>query len=100
MVRPPAPSARDRVPLGDSGIRRHLDAAPPRRADSARGRGTRTAPAGRTSKEIAADLVLSLLTVNRHVANIYTKIGARNRAEATAFAIAHGLSAKPTNRTT
>ncbi|WP_322761020.1 helix-turn-helix transcriptional regulator [Frankia sp. Cr2] len=56
--------------------------------------------AGRTSKEIAADLVLSLLTVNRHVANIYTKIGARNRAEATAFAIAHGLSAEPANRTT
>lgn len=47
---------------------------------------------GRTSKEIAAELVLSVLTVNRHVANIYNKIGARNRAEATAFAHARDLT--------
>jgi DNA-binding NarL/FixJ family response regulator len=47
--------------------------------------------AGRTSKEIAADLVVSLLTVNRHIANVYAKIEVRNRAEATAFAIARGI---------
>jgi DNA-binding NarL/FixJ family response regulator len=46
---------------------------------------------GRTSAEIAAALVLAPATVNRHIANIYVKIGARNRAEATAFAITHGL---------
>ena len=47
--------------------------------------------AGRTSQEIARELVVALATVNRHIANIYVKIGARNRAEATAFAIAHGM---------
>jgi DNA-binding CsgD family transcriptional regulator len=47
--------------------------------------------AGYTSGEIAQRLVVSLATVNRHVANIYTKIGVRNRAEATAFAISRGL---------
>jgi DNA-binding CsgD family transcriptional regulator/tetratricopeptide (TPR) repeat protein len=46
---------------------------------------------GRTSKEIAADLVVSPLTVSRHIANVYAKINVRNRAEATAFAIAHGI---------
>jgi DNA-binding CsgD family transcriptional regulator/tetratricopeptide (TPR) repeat protein len=46
---------------------------------------------GRTSKEIASQLMLSVLTVNRHVANIYAKIGARNRAEATAYAHARHL---------
>jgi DNA-binding NarL/FixJ family response regulator len=49
--------------------------------------------AGRTSREIADALIVSLATVNRHIANVYVKIGARNRAEATAFAIGHGLTA-------
>jgi DNA-binding CsgD family transcriptional regulator len=35
---------------------------------------------GRTSKEIAAQLVLSAHTVERHIANLYAKIGARRRA--------------------
>jgi DNA-binding NarL/FixJ family response regulator len=35
--------------------------------------------------------VLSPGTVARHTANIYTKIGARGRAEAAAFATHHGL---------
>jgi DNA-binding CsgD family transcriptional regulator len=51
--------------------------------------------AGRTSKEIAAGLVVSPLTVNRHIANVYAKIEVRNRAEATAFAIAHGIADRP-----
>jgi DNA-binding CsgD family transcriptional regulator len=46
---------------------------------------------GRTNKEIAAELVLSTATVERHVANLYRKIGARRRAEATAYALNHGL---------
>lgn len=48
--------------------------------------------AGRTSQEIAGDLVISVATVNRHIANIYLKIDARNRAEATSFAIAQGIA--------
>lgn len=49
--------------------------------------------AGETNKEIAAELVLSVRTVERHVDNAYRKIGAHNRAEATAYALRHGLAA-------
>jgi DNA-binding NarL/FixJ family response regulator len=35
--------------------------------------------------------VLSIRTVQRHVENIYTKIGSRGRAAAGAFAASHGL---------
>ncbi len=38
--------------------------------------------AGRTNTEIASDLTLSVRTVARHITNIYTKIGARNKVEA------------------
>jgi DNA-binding CsgD family transcriptional regulator len=47
---------------------------------------------GRTSKEIAVELVVSETTVERHVANIYAKIGARSRVGAAAFAISNGLA--------
>jgi len=46
---------------------------------------------GRTSKEIAAELVLSVRTIERHVENIYGKIGGRNRADATAYALTRRL---------
>jgi DNA-binding CsgD family transcriptional regulator len=42
---------------------------------------------GRTNREIADRLVLSVHTVERHLANCYRKIGARNRSDATAFAL-------------
>ena len=42
---------------------------------------------------LVAALVLSVRTVERHVANAYRKIGTHNRAEATAYALRHGLSA-------
>ena len=47
--------------------------------------------AGRTSKEIAAELVVTVPTVERHITHIYGKIGARGRADATAYALRHGL---------
>jgi len=46
---------------------------------------------GSTNKEIAAHLSVSVATVERHLANLYPKIGARSRTEATAFAISRGL---------
>ena len=46
---------------------------------------------GRTNNEVAAELVLSIRTVERHIGNIYSKIGARGRADATVFALTHGL---------
>jgi DNA-binding CsgD family transcriptional regulator len=52
----------------------------------------RLVAAGRTSKEISADLSVSVRTVGRHITNIYTKIGARTRADATAYAIRHDLA--------
>jgi pimeloyl-ACP methyl ester carboxylesterase/DNA-binding CsgD family transcriptional regulator len=45
--------------------------------------------AGKANREIAAELVLSERTVQRHIADIYLKISARNRAEATAYALSH-----------
>jgi DNA-binding NarL/FixJ family response regulator len=47
---------------------------------------------GRTNKQIAAELFLSVSTVQRHVANVYTKIGAHRRAQATAYALSKGLA--------
>ena len=46
---------------------------------------------GRTNNEVADELVLSVRTVERHIGNIYSKIGARGRADATVFALTHGL---------
>ncbi len=43
--------------------------------------------AGRTNKEIAGELVLSVYTVERHLANAYRKISVRNRADATAYVL-------------
>ena len=48
--------------------------------------------AGRTNREIAEALFLSVRTVERHITNVYAKIGARGRADATAFALRHGLA--------
>jgi DNA-binding CsgD family transcriptional regulator len=46
---------------------------------------------GSTTKEIAAELVVAISTVDRHITHIYAKLGARNRAEATAMALKTGL---------
>jgi DNA-binding NarL/FixJ family response regulator len=49
---------------------------------------------GRSNDEIAAELVLSVRTVESHVASIYSKIGVSGRtarAAATAYALANGL---------
>ncbi len=54
--------------------------------------------AGLTNREIAAKLVLSVPTVERHVANIYGKIGASKRYEAVAFALKHDLGANPSRQ--
>jgi DNA-binding NarL/FixJ family response regulator len=50
---------------------------------------------GKSNQEIAAILVLSVRTVERHISNIYGKIGASGavaRATATAYALHHGLT--------
>ncbi len=47
---------------------------------------------GLSNKEVAGRLHLSVNTVERHLTNLYQKIGARGRTDATAFAIRHGLA--------
>jgi DNA-binding NarL/FixJ family response regulator len=47
---------------------------------------------GLASGELAAKLYLSVATIQRHIANIYSKIGVRNRAEATAYALRQQLA--------
>jgi DNA-binding CsgD family transcriptional regulator len=46
---------------------------------------------GETNKAIATELVLSERTVDRHVSNIFTKMGVSSRAAATAHAYKHRL---------
>ena len=47
--------------------------------------------AGLSNREMAAALCRSERTIERHIENIYHKIGAHNKAEATAFALRNGL---------
>jgi len=47
---------------------------------------------GLTNREIAGELVISVHTVERHLATIYRKIGVRNRTDATAFVYKSGLA--------
>ena len=51
----------------------------------------RLVAAGKSNRAIAADLVLSEKTVDRHVSNIFTKLGVSSRAAATAYAYEHDL---------
>jgi DNA-binding NarL/FixJ family response regulator len=51
--------------------------------------------AGKNNQQIAEELVLSIRTVERHLSNIYAKIGVYGstaRAAATAYAFSHGLA--------
>ena len=51
----------------------------------------RLAAEGLTTREIAARLTISAKTADRHIQNLYTKIGAGNRAAATRWAVEHDL---------
>jgi DNA-binding CsgD family transcriptional regulator len=47
--------------------------------------------AGQTNRQIARVLSVSVPTAERHIANLYVKIGAHGRADATAYAHRRGL---------
>ena len=55
---------------------------------------------GKSNREIADELFLSGRTVERHIANIYGKIGVHSRTQATAYAFAHDLLPAPVGRPT
>jgi predicted ATPase/class 3 adenylate cyclase/DNA-binding CsgD family transcriptional regulator len=80
---------------------RQIDAA---RRDPSPGRGARPGglsrreldvlrlvAAGRTSGQIATELFISPRTAEHHIQNIYTKIGASNRAAAARWAVTHRI---------
>jgi non-specific serine/threonine protein kinase len=68
-------------------------ARPPRSLTETELQVLRLLAGGRTTKEIAAELVVAVSTVDRHITHIYDKLGVRNRAEATAVALTSGLVA-------
>jgi LuxR family maltose regulon positive regulatory protein len=51
--------------------------------------------AGHTNSEIAAELVLSVHTVERHLQNAYRKIGVRNRTDAAVYMVRRGAQGTP-----
>ena len=54
---------------------------------------------GKSNKEIAVDLNISVNTVKVHIGNIFQKINVTSRTEATLFAIEHGIIKSPGNQT-
>ncbi len=52
----------------------------------------RLVAAGRTNREIGAELFISEHTVARHLSNILTKLDLSSRVAATAYAVEHGLA--------
>jgi len=52
----------------------------------------RLVAAGRSDREIAAELSVAVRTVEWHVANLLAKLGLDSRAAAAAFAVRHGLA--------
>ena len=52
----------------------------------------RLVAAGKSNREIAAELVISEHTVARHLQNMFAKLGVSSRSGATAFAFEHDLA--------
>lgn len=76
--------------LGDAAAPPRAHALTPREVDV-----LRLVAGGHTNREIAATLFISATTVQRHLANVYSKIDARGRAQATAYALQHGITPRP-----
>lgn len=51
----------------------------------------RLVAAGKTNRAIGVELFLSEKTIDRHVSNIFAKLGVSSRTAATAYALQHEL---------
>jgi predicted ATPase/class 3 adenylate cyclase/DNA-binding CsgD family transcriptional regulator len=78
-------------PRASSGSRTPARASLPDGLTPREGEVLRQIANGATSQEIAERLVITINTVETHITHVYQKIGARGRAEATAYALRHGL---------
>ena len=78
----------DRVEQADAGSRQR---APGHGLTPRELQVLRLLAAGKTNHAIAADLVMADKTVDRHVTNIFAKLGVSSRAAATAYAYEHRL---------
>ena len=72
-------------------LTRQATSADPHRLTQRERQVLRLVAEGETNKAIATGLVLSERTVDRHVSNIFTKLGVSSRAGATAYAYKHRL---------
>jgi DNA-binding NarL/FixJ family response regulator len=86
-------------PATDAGAAQAIAASPvrqpaplPARLTAREAEVLRLIAAGHTNREIAEALVLAQGTVERHINNLYAKIGARRRADATAYPLRNGLA--------
>lgn len=50
---------------------------------------------GKTNKAIAHEIQISEKTVEFHLDNVYSKLGARSRLMASIWALQHGINAEP-----
>jgi len=79
-------AARQRLDVASRGAARFPDGLTSRQVEI-----LRFVAQGRTSREIGEELVLSVRTVERHLANIYLKSNTHNRVQVAAYAQAKGL---------
>ena len=50
---------------------------------------------GKTNRAIATEIYISEKTVEFHLDNVYSKLGARSRLMASIWALQHGINAEP-----
>lgn len=72
-------------------LEREHHAHPPDRLTVRERQVVRLVAEGRSTREIAGSLLISVKTVERHRSNIYAKLGVKDRVELTHYAIRRGL---------
>jgi DNA-binding NarL/FixJ family response regulator len=90
-----ATAARDALAASANGPTRPLPAAKPDGLTARELEVLRLIAQGKSNREIGAELVLSLRTVERHIDNIYSKLGIHSKAQATAYSFTHELAPPP-----